>query len=38
MPTVSQALRSLSAENSEEKDLVREKYGISHNTPDNGFI
>jgi hypothetical protein len=38
IPTVSQALCSLSGENAEEKDLVREKDGISHNAPDNCFI
>lgn len=38
MPTVSQALCSPSGGNSQEKDLVREKYGVSHNTSDNGFI
>lgn len=32
MPTVSQTLCSWAGENSQEKDLVREKYGVSHNT------
>lgn len=31
-------LCSLSAGSSQEKDLIREKYGVSHNTSDNCFI
>lgn len=38
MPTESQALCSLSGGDSQEKDLVREKYGVSHNTSDNRVI